>query len=79
MSKDHFVHDTGKGSRPRDVDREKFENNWDRIFGKKQQEIKEIESVFTCMHCNTVNDPNDAICKNCGQPAGSYPGDSNRI
>ena len=25
----------GKGSRPRKVDQKKFSDNWDRIFGKK--------------------------------------------
>ena len=25
----------GKGSRPRPVDKKKFDENWDRIFGKK--------------------------------------------
>tara|TARA_R110000744_G_scaffold254995_1_gene370552 strand:+ start:431 stop:604 length:174 start_codon:yes stop_codon:yes gene_type:complete len=28
----------GKGSRQRDVDRKKFDNNWDEIFGKKEEE-----------------------------------------
>lgn len=28
----------GKGSRPRSVDRNKFESNWDKIFGKKPAE-----------------------------------------
>lgn len=34
----------GKGSRPRkqSVDRETFENNWDRIFGKKKNTEQEI-------------------------------------
>lgn len=26
----------GKGDRPRKVDRKKFEDNWDRIFGDKK-------------------------------------------
>ena len=28
----------GKGSRPRPVNKKKFDENWDRIFGKKNQE-----------------------------------------
>lgn len=28
----------GKGSRPRPVDKKKFDENWDRIFGKKKDE-----------------------------------------
>ena len=27
----------GKGSKPRNVDRKKFDDNYDRIFGKKKQ------------------------------------------
>ena len=27
----------GKGSRPRNVDKKKFNDNWDRIFGKKEE------------------------------------------
>jgi len=50
----------GKGSRPRKVDKEKFESNWDAIFGKKSypqkkwiqdsSQVKKMiqnESVFT--------------------------------
>lgn len=91
MSKDHYVHDTGKGSRPRPVDKEKYDANYERIFGKKSQsgcqneqcfctgKCKEVESVFICMHCGVLNEPTDSVCKNCGSPAGTYPGDSNRI
>lgn len=34
----------GKGSRPRtmSVDRETYDNNWDRIFGKKKKTEQEI-------------------------------------
>ena len=34
----------GKGSRPRSisVDRETYDNNWDRIFGKKKKTKQEI-------------------------------------
>jgi hypothetical protein len=28
----------GKGSRPRPVDKKKFDDNWDRIFVKKKEE-----------------------------------------
>ncbi len=28
----------GKGSTPRKVDKKKFDENWDKIFGKKNQE-----------------------------------------
>ena len=28
----------GKGSTPRKVDKKKFDDNWDKIFGKKNQD-----------------------------------------
>lgn len=34
MSKDTFVHDAGKGSRQREADKEKWAENWDKIFRK---------------------------------------------
>ena len=34
----------GKGSKPRKVDRKKFDDNYDRIFGKKKQR----ENVENC-------------------------------
>jgi len=35
--------DGGKGSKPRPIpDPQKFEENWDRIFGKKPKKIMEI-------------------------------------
>lgn len=66
MSKDHFVHDTGKGSRQRVVDKQKFDEGWDRIFGKKE-EIPQVETIYVCFKCNTVNNPEDNICRNCGE------------
>lgn len=77
MSKDHFIHDAGKGSRPRDVNRDAYESNFERIFGKK--ESRQEESTFVCAFCNTLNKLDDVVCKSCGNPAGSYPNDSNRI
>lgn len=35
MSKDNFVHEAGKGSRQRDVDKEKYNVNHDLIFAKR--------------------------------------------
>lgn len=32
--------DGGKGSAPRPVDKKKFDDGWDRIFGKKKEEPK---------------------------------------
>lgn len=36
---------SGKGSKPRpmDIPPDEFESNWDRIFGKKKNRVKEIE------------------------------------
>jgi len=33
--------DGGKGSAPRPVDKKKFDENWDLIFGKKKEEPKD--------------------------------------
>jgi hypothetical protein len=33
--------DGGKGSTPRPVDKKKFDDGWDRIFGKKKEEPKD--------------------------------------
>ena len=34
-----FYHDAGKGSKQRPIeDKKKFEDNWDRIFGKKDSD-----------------------------------------
>jgi len=33
----------GKGSKPRPVDKKKFDDNWDRIFGKKHVKNDESE------------------------------------
>lgn len=34
---DSYHHEAGKGSIPRPVNREAYEQNWDRIFGQKSQ------------------------------------------
>lgn len=33
--------DGGKGSKQRPTDKEKFDEGWDRIFGKKKEQPKE--------------------------------------
>jgi len=39
--------DGGKGSAPRPVDKKKFDDGWDRIFGKKDKRVdKEPENVY---------------------------------
>lgn len=44
LSKDFFVHDAGKGSRQRNVDKKKFDENWDKIFGKKEEkDAKQVQ------------------------------------
>lgn len=32
----------GKGDRPRKVDRNKFDSNWDKIFGDKKQSTENL-------------------------------------
>ena len=46
--------DGGKGSKPRpySVDKETFENNWDRIFGKKKKEEPVAKPDCYCYNCN---------------------------
>jgi len=36
----------GKGDRQRTVDREKFEANWNAIFGKKKLPTEKVDSGF---------------------------------
>lgn len=36
MGKYNLSGEGGKGSQPRSVDKKKFDDNWDRIFGKKE-------------------------------------------
>lgn len=33
----------GKGSKPRPVDRERYERNWEKIFGKKVEKEDEVK------------------------------------
>ena len=42
MGKKKSIYDSGttKGSAPRTSDRKKYEENWDKIFGKKKKEKK---------------------------------------
>jgi hypothetical protein len=52
--------DGGKGSRPRpfSVDKETFENNWDRIFQKQTNDYQDILSTEDCVLdalANTIN------------------------
>lgn len=35
----------GKGSKPRPVDRKKWDTNWDDIFGKKQKKLPATPTV----------------------------------
>jgi hypothetical protein len=52
--------DGGKGSRPRpfSVDKETFENNWDRIFQKQTNDYQDFLSTEDCVLdalANTIN------------------------
>lgn len=45
MSKDQFYWEAGKGSRIRSSeDKKKYEEGWERIFGKKEEQAKEKEN-----------------------------------
>lgn len=46
---DSYHHEAGKGSAPRPINREAYEQNWDRIFGKKQSDPDGKEQ----QHANT--------------------------
>jgi hypothetical protein len=43
--------DGGKGSKPRplSVDKETFDNNWDTIFGNRENDYQDILSTEDCM------------------------------
>lgn len=56
---------SGKGSKPRplSIDRDKFEENWDRIFGnnesKEQNDYQDILSTEDCiLDAFDLDDPN---------------------
>ena len=40
-----MTHEAGKGSAQRPFDKQKFEDNWDRIFGKKELPKEEEDSA----------------------------------
>jgi len=46
----------GKGSRarPLSVSKSKFDDNWDRIFGKKENTVKELDVNNNEKHTNEV-------------------------
>ena len=43
--------DGGKGSKPRplSVDKETFDNNWDAIFNKKEEDYQDLLSTEDCV------------------------------
>ena len=45
MSKKKSIYDSGttKGSAPRTSDRKRYEDNWEKIFGKKKEKKKDVE------------------------------------
>ena len=45
VSKKKSIFDSGttKGSAPRPGDRKKYEDNWEKIFGKKKEKKKDVE------------------------------------
>ena len=52
--------DGGKGSAPRPVDKKKFDDGWDRIFGKKDKRVdKEPENVYNDERLVSIMDKMD--------------------
>lgn len=45
LSKKKSIYDSGttKGSAPRTSDRKRYEDNWEKIFGKKKEKKKDVE------------------------------------
>jgi len=45
MTKKKSIYDSGttKGSAPRTSDRKRYEDNWEKIFGKKKEKKKDVE------------------------------------
>lgn len=43
--KNHRQTNYGKGDNYRPVDKQKFEDNWDKIFGKKEKTFKDERSA----------------------------------
>jgi rubrerythrin len=41
-----------------------FEDNYDLIFGKKEDKV---DKQITCTNCGTLVNDNDVTCYNCGQ------------
>lgn len=46
----------GKGSAQRKVDKQKFSDNWDAIFGKKEEEDKDLKFTTAEEYINSVSD-----------------------
>jgi len=42
----------GKGSSPRPVDKKKFDENWDKIFGKKDEKCSSCKHGYDGTHGN---------------------------
>ena len=45
----------GKGSQPRPIDKQKFDNNWDAIFNKNKK-VKEDKDVRESRNDNRIQD-----------------------
>jgi ribosomal protein S27E len=61
----------GKGSNPRPVNKSKFNENFDRIFGRKNMDFEDVFVVY-CTECDNSEilvkgeSPEDYRCSNCG-------------
>jgi hypothetical protein len=56
-----FYHDCGKGDRPRGTGWKNYYDNFDAIFGKKDESVKEEAGcIASNTGCNTESDGQDA-------------------
>ena len=66
-----MTHEAGKGDKQRPTDYDKFSENFDRIFGKKGNEVVSQEEYDDA----TEEDDEEEICSGCsGSGEGMYDG-----
>lgn len=63
----------GKGSKPRKVDKDKFSENWDTIFRKKDVDTDDNLWYHMCKHDGGISTMKGQSCNWCGlQEDGTY-------
>lgn len=58
-----YYHEAGKGSKQRSVDKEKFNEGWDRIFGKKDDKQTNSDCSCTTCKCDSDSEHNSSLEK----------------